>query len=161
MRKIFAAAVAISAAAALLSPMFARGAAFHDLQSDAGKDAPVVVPAARAVASAAAPIVATGIRGTVVMQPTCGGPIRPGRACSKPMGGVTLSICPADQRRLRCVDVTTDANGAFLEALPVGKYRVTGEQRQVGIRPQTPSVEVDVVDGAIASVEVAYDTGIR
>jgi len=68
-------------------------------------------------------------------------------------------VVVTDQAGEEVGQATTDAEGRFLVALPAGRYRVIAGDVDGLIGAPAP-MEVVVSDGE-ATVELAYDTGIR
>lgn len=56
--------------------------------------------------------------------------------------------------------MTTDAAGAFSFELEAGDYTIQPDPVE-GLMGTPAPVDIQVVDGAITPVELAYDTGIR
>ena len=100
----------------------------------------------------------TGIKGSVILGPTC--PVQQAgqSPCVAPYVA-TLVITKADDGTV-VARVTSAADGTFQVVVPAGDYVIApqpgGDPFPVG---QPVAVHVDA--GAFSSVEVAYDTGIR
>lgn len=101
----------------------------------------------------------TGITIIAAAGPTC--PVeQPGDpACApRPVAGASIAIL--DGRGNTVATVVTDAQGSAFVAIPAGNY-VVQPQPVEGLMGTAESQNVMVVDGAEASVALAYDTGIR
>jgi hypothetical protein len=101
----------------------------------------------------------TGITFIAAAGPTC--PVeQPGDpACApRPVAGASIAIL--DGRGNTVATVVTDAQGSAFAAVPAGDY-VVQPQPVEGLMGTAESQNVTVVDGAEASVSLAYDTGIR
>jgi hypothetical protein len=117
-------------------------------------------PTASPTASQAPADGRTGIGGRATAGPVC--PVEtnpPDPACApRPVAGALIVIRPAAGAQIS--RVTTGVDGTFLAALPAGAYTV--EPQPAGGLMGTPEPQqVTVVDGAVTSIELGYDTGIR
>lgn len=56
--------------------------------------------------------------------------------------------------------ITTGVDGTFVVILPSGSYTLV-PQAVEGLMGTAPPVDVEVVDGPVGGVDIAYDTGIR
>ena len=103
----------------------------------------------------------SGIRGTVVLGPTCPGPVEPGEnppvACLTPYAA---SLVVTDSEGAPVVRVTSSADGKFQVDLPPGEYVVT-PATGADTYPIAQPVSVTVSAGQYSEVEINYDTGIR
>lgn len=99
-----------------------------------------------------------GIRGTATAGPVCP-VVRPGDpACAdRPVVGATVHVL--DATGLEVATLETDTAGAFVVALPPGRYRVVPDHVD-GLMGTANPVDV-TVDTALVIVELTYDTGIR
>lgn len=109
----------------------------------------------------ATPVPPSGIRGTVVLGPTC--PIGDEPDPLEPIPCLTpyvaqLVILDADNRVAGTV--TSDADGRFEITLDPGDYVVTPRAGDQPF-PIAQPVSVTVVAGEYVEVEINYDTGIR
>ena len=124
------------------------------LLDDTGSPLPEQVVADRLAAAQG-----TGVMGRALAGPTC--PVeRPGDpACSgRPVAGAQLSIATADGAAAGVV--TTDALGWFRTTLAPGDYVLTASPVE-GLMGTPGPISFTVANGAMAAVDVPYDTGIR
>lgn len=102
----------------------------------------------------------SGIRGTVVLGPTCPGPQEPGDnppvACLTPYAA---SLVVTDSESAVVARLASGADGKFRVELPPGEYVVTPASG-ADTYPIAQPVSV-TVSGGYADVEINYDTGIR
>ncbi len=102
----------------------------------------------------------SGIRGTVVLGPTCPGGQEPGEnppvACLTPYAA---SLVVTDSETAVVARLTSGADGKFQVDLPPGEYVVTPASG-ADTYPIAQPVSVTVSSG-YADVEINYDTGIR
>ena len=115
-----------------------------------------------ACAGAASPVPAasggTGIGGVALAGPTC--PVeRPGDSACMPRAVEGAVVVVTDRAGEEVGQATTDAQGRFFVPLPAGRYLVTAGDVD-GLMGSPAPMEVVVSDGE-ATVELAYDTGIR
>ena len=103
----------------------------------------------------------SGIRGTVVLGPTCPGGQEPGDnppvACLTPYAA---SLVVTDSEGAPAARVASSADGKFQVDLPPGEYVVT-PATGADTYPIAQPVSVTVSAGQYAEVEINYDTGIR
>ena len=102
----------------------------------------------------------SGIAGTVTAGPAC--PVQktpPDPSCAdRPVAGAVLVIQTAAGAEV--ARVTTNVSGAFAATLPAGAYVI--EAQPVSGLMGTPAAQpVTVQPGAVTTVDVVYDTGIR
>ena len=99
---------------------------------------------------------ASGIRGTVVLGPTC--PVQHAGAspCLTPYPA-TLVVTDSDDRQV--ARTTARADGSFEVILPPGEYVIL--PRPGNPFPQAQPLDVTVVPGQFAEVQINYDTGVR
>ena len=101
----------------------------------------------------------SGIRGTVLLGPTCPGPADPeatGEPCTTPYA-TELAILGGDGKLL--TRVTTAADGTFQVDLPPGDYTIAPKNGDP--YPTAPSQSVTVQADHYVTVQVNYDSGIR
>lgn len=102
----------------------------------------------------------TGVAITAAAGPTC--PVEtipPDPACApRPVAGATILIKAGDDTIV--ATLVTDANGTASVALMPGTYAVE-PQPAAGLMGTAAPQDVTVVNGAMAPVLLAYDTGIR
>jgi hypothetical protein len=99
---------------------------------------------------------ATGVAGVALVGPMCP-VIREGTPCpDRPWEGTVVVRTPSGAEVAR---VDTDAEGRFAMDLPPGEYLVVS--LTTGVLPAPASVEVTVVAGQVAQVELLLDSGIR
>ena len=98
----------------------------------------------------------TGIRGVVLLGPTC--PVEQVGAspCVTPYAA-TLVIRDANEREVG--RVTSGADGRFEIRLPPGQYVILPQNGDP--TPTAQLAPVTVVEGQFADVTINYDTGIR
>jgi hypothetical protein len=100
----------------------------------------------------------TGIQGRVLAGPTCPVVTVNDPSCNdRPVAGATILVL--DIRGAEVARLLTDANGNYAVALPSGPYTIEPQPVDGFMRVAEP-VAVTVGDG-VASVDLAYDTGIR
>ena len=120
----------------------------------------VLVAACGILGTAPQPPPGTGVTVTAAAGPTC--PVEtipPDPACApRPVAGATILIKAGEGTIV--ARLVTDANGIASVALMPGEYAVE-PQPAAGLMGTAASQEVTVVAGAMASVLLAYDTGIR
>jgi hypothetical protein len=102
----------------------------------------------------------TGIRGVAVAGPVC--PVEtvppdPGCAARPVVGAVIVVRDAAGSEAARA---TTGADGSFLVELSAGAY-VVEPQPVEGLMGTAAALEVSVLEGLTAQVQLDYDTGIR
>ena len=120
----------------------------------------LIVLAACAGAASPAPAASggTGIGGVALAGPTC--PVeRPGDSACMPRVVEGAVVVVTDRAGEQVGQATTDAEGRFFIPLPAGRYLVTAGDVD-GLMGAPAPMEVAVSDGE-ATVELAYDTGIR
>lgn len=121
------------------------------LQSEDGPPVPAGVP----------PIVGAGlvgIRGIASAGPTCPVVTDKDPTCGeRPVVGATVHIVDLTGREVG--QARTDATGAFVIAVPPGRYRVQADPVQ-GLMGTPPPAEV-TVEAGLAEIILSYDTGIR
>jgi len=102
----------------------------------------------------------TGIGGTATAGPVCPvAKIPPDPACApRPVAGAVLVIRAASGSEV--ARVTTGADGTFHADVPPGEY-VMEAQPAKGLMGTPGPQRVTVTDGAVATIKIAYDTGIR
>ena len=114
------------------------------------------------VDSSQTPSAPSGIRGTVLLGPTCPGPVDPndptatGEPCTTPYSA-QLAVLDGEGRVV--TRVSSGADGTFAVDLPPGEYTLAPQNGDP--YPTAPSQPVIVVAGSYTEVQVNYDTGIR
>lgn len=107
------------------------------------------------------PTPASGIRGTVLLAPTCPGGQDPGAydpvLCVTPYAA---SLVVLDAESARVASITSGPDGKFQVDLPPGEYVVT-PATGADTYPIAQPVSVVVSTGQYADVQINYDTGIR
>jgi hypothetical protein len=99
-----------------------------------------------------------GFRGHALLGPSCP-VVRPNdpAGADKPVAGATIHVLDASGAEI--ARLTTDATGGFGLAVPPGRYRLVADPTPNSFRAPAP---VDVEVGTdIATVDIAFDTGIR
>jgi hypothetical protein len=118
---------------------------------------PLVVPPA--ASSSAVPFTGTGVSGHATGGPTC--PVeRPGDpACApRPVAGAVIVVRGADGAEV--ARATTDVTGLYQVALAPGDYTLEAGPVAGYMSAQAPT-PLTVTQGAVTTLDVAYDTGIR
>jgi hypothetical protein len=98
----------------------------------------------------------SGIRGNVLLGPTCPVEIVGQSPCVTPYSAV-LVITDSDDREV--ARTTAAVDGTFSIPLPPGEYVILPQAGNPF--PQASPVDVTVVPGQFAEVQINYDTGIR
>jgi hypothetical protein len=98
----------------------------------------------------------SGIRGTVLLAPTCPVEVAGATPCVTPYAAV-LVITDSEGREVS--RVTAAADGSFQVRLPPGDYVILPQPGDPF--PTAQPLDVVVVPGEFAEVQVNYDTGIR
>jgi hypothetical protein len=105
------------------------------------------------------PLAPSGIRGTVLLGPTCPGPAdseATQEPCVTPYAA-QLAILDADGKVV--ARVTSGADGTFAVDLPAGDYTVAPQNGDPV--PSAPSQPVTVEPGKYTEIQINYDTGVR
>jgi hypothetical protein len=128
------------------------------LLADGGDPVPSGVPGPGDSTSGGIPPGGTGIQGRVLAGPTCPVVTVNDPSCDdRPVAGAAILVL--DIRGTEIARLLTDADGRYAVALPSGPY--TLEPQPVdGFMHVAEPVAVTVGD-AVATVDIAYDTGIR
>jgi hypothetical protein len=103
----------------------------------------------------------SGIRGTVLLGPTC--PIEASPGDNNPVPCVTAyaaTLVVLDDEGVKVATVTSGGDGKFEVNLPPGDYVVTPETGTDAYPIANPQ-SVTVVTGVYTEIQVNYDTGIR
>jgi hypothetical protein len=98
----------------------------------------------------------SGIRGTVLIGPTCPVEVAGQSPCVKPYPAV-LVVTDSDDKEV--ARATAAADGTFTIPLPPGEYVILPQPGNPF--PQAQPLDVTVVPGQFAEVQVNYDSGIR
>jgi hypothetical protein len=107
------------------------------------------------------PSAPSGIRGTVVLGPTCAVESTPGANDPVPcLTPYSAQLVVLDGENAVAARVTSGADGSFTVDLAPGDYIVTPASGTDSYPIANP-VSVTVVNGQYAQIEVNYDTGIR
>jgi hypothetical protein len=102
----------------------------------------------------------SGIRGSVVLGPTCAVESSPGANDPVPcLTTYSAQLAVTDSESAVVARVTSASNGTFQVELPPGEYVVT--PANTDSYPIAQPVSVTVAEGVYAEVEINYDTGIR
>jgi hypothetical protein len=99
---------------------------------------------------------ASGIRGTVLLGPTCPVEQAGQPPCVTPYAAVLVVTDSNDREVAR---TTARADGSFEIALPPGDYVIVPQPGNPF--PQAQPTDVSVARGEFAEVQINYDTGIR
>jgi hypothetical protein len=103
----------------------------------------------------------SGIKGTVLLGPTC--PIEASPGANDPVPCLTpyvATLVVLDNEGVKAATVTSGADGKFQVDLPPGVYVVTPESGTDSY-PIAQPLSVTVSAGIYTEIEVNYDTGIR
>jgi hypothetical protein len=99
----------------------------------------------------------SGIRGRVVIGPTC--PVQVvGEHCADKPYATDLRVIESGTGE-RVATTSSGGNGRFAVALPAGRYRL--EARGSAALPQAAPVEVVVPPHRYATTTIRFDSGIR
>jgi len=107
------------------------------------------------------PVPPSGIRGVVLLGPTCPGGPDPG--ANDPVPCVTpyaARLVVLDAESVPVAGITSGPDGKFQVDLPPGEY-VVAPATGADTYPIAQPVSVVVSPGSYAEVEINYDTGIR
>jgi len=100
----------------------------------------------------------SGIEGSVIMGPTCPGPVRIGDTeCQDKPYQATISVLAADGKQV--TQFQTDANGYFMVPLTPGTYTLHPESGNP--LPQAGDQTIVVSENQYTHVSILYDTGMR
>lgn len=102
-----------------------------------------------------------GIRGTVLLGPTCPVEVSPGD--NNPVPCITpyvATLVVLDSEGVKVATITSSADGRFQVNLTPGVYVVTPESG-TDTYPIAQPQSVTVTAGVFTDIEVNYDTGIR
>jgi hypothetical protein len=102
-------------------------------------------------------LASSGIRGAVVIGPTCAVQ-RVGQRCADEPYATELRIVDLKNDE-QVATVTSDANGRFEVALAPGQYRI--EPASSRSPPSAAPVDVEVAAQRYAAIRIHFDSGIR
>jgi hypothetical protein len=106
------------------------------------------------------PSAPSGIRGTVVLGPTCPVEASPGENAPIPcLTPYAATLVILNNENARVAQVASGADGNFEINLPPGDYVIAPESGDP--YPIAQPLPVTVIAGQYSDVEVNYDTGIR
>jgi len=100
----------------------------------------------------------SGVRGTVLLGPTCPVESMESPCPDRPLADVEVQVL---QRGDVMVTVRSDGNGRFTVALEPGAYVLQAVVEEGGPAMSAKPVDVTVTSGAFADVTVPVDSGIR
>jgi hypothetical protein len=100
----------------------------------------------------------TGIRGTVILGPTCPVEQEGQPPCLTPLAAEL--VVRSKDGSTEVARVASGADGRFELALPPGDYVIWPEPGENGF-PVAQPVQVSVVAGRFSELEINYDSGIR
>jgi len=103
----------------------------------------------------------SGIRGLILLGPTC--PVEASPGANDPVPCLTpyaATLVVLDSENVKVATVTSGPDGKFSVDVPPGEYVVAPESGADSYPIANP-VSVTVVSGQYAEVQVNYDTGIR
>jgi hypothetical protein len=103
------------------------------------------------------PPVQTGIRGTVMLGPTCPNS-RAGRLCLEPYSARLVIV---DIEGDPVAETNSGADGRFELLLPPGLYTIVPAPPGADPFPSAEAIPVSVGEEGFTEVEIRYDTGIR
>ena len=102
----------------------------------------------------------SGIRGTVILGPTCATGESPGAydpvPCLTPYAAELVIV---DRDNVLVTRVSAGADGRFEVTLPPGEYVVAPQSSDSF--PSAQPLPVEVTPGEYAEIQINYDTGIR
>ena len=99
----------------------------------------------------------SGVSGNVTVIPAMPGPQRADGPSGKPLSGAEVQL--RDAGGTIVARAVSDSNGVFHIAAPAGKYELRINAPRISSRCQTQSAEV--VEGQIAHIDIACDSGMR
>jgi hypothetical protein len=105
----------------------------------------------------------SGIRGLVLLGPTCPGPVEASPGDIGPEPCVTpyaAELVVLDSENVKVASVTSANDGRFSVDVPPGEY-VVAPKTGTDSYPIANPVSVTVVAGQYAEIQINYDTGIR
>jgi hypothetical protein len=100
----------------------------------------------------------SGIRGTVLLGPTCPVETVESPCPDRPLGDVEIQVLQGSDV---VATVRSDGGGRFAVALDPGRYEVQAVVEEGGPGISAKPVDVTVTSGEFADVNVPVDTGIR
>jgi len=104
------------------------------------------------------PALTSGIRGVVLLSPTCGAQAADASPCVTPYAA---RLVITDENGTIVGTITSGADGHFEIPLPPGNYVIQPKPGDGGVPFATSAIPVTVVADDYADVEVDYDSGIR
>jgi hypothetical protein len=114
-------------------------------------------PAGGSPSTPPSPALTSGIRGVVLLGPTCGAQAADASPCVTPYAA---ELVITDESGTTVGRISSGTDGQFEIALPPGSYVIQPSPGQDGV-PFAIPVPVTVVADDYAAVEVDYDSGIR
>ncbi|HUP83632.1 MAG TPA: hypothetical protein VM284_05510 [Candidatus Limnocylindria bacterium] len=102
----------------------------------------------------------SGIKGTVLLGPTCPVEQSPAANSSPCLAPYAATLVVLDDEGVKVTTVTSGDDGKFQIDLPAGDYVVTPEGG-TDTYPIAQPQSVTVAAGVYTEIEVNYDTGIR
>src|SRR6266540_5182449 len=100
----------------------------------------------------------TGIRGTVLLGPTCPVETLESPCPDRPLADVEIHVLQGGDV---VATVRSDGEGRFAVALDPGRYEVQAVVEEGGPGMSAKPVDVSVTSGAFTDVSVPVDSGIR
>ena len=105
------------------------------------------------------PAAPSGIRGTVLLGPTCPGPDDPNATGAPCVTPYSAQLAFLNSEGVVVARVTSGADGRFQLDLPAGDHTVAPQNGDPV--PTAPSQPVSVEPGKYTEIQINYDTGIR
>lgn len=99
----------------------------------------------------------SGIEGTVTLGPVCPGPQRPDCPPDRPYRATIVINGPSGE----VARVTSGEDGRYRVLLAPGSYTLLPQTEPGRLLPHARPIDVVVPPGAVVTVDVPYDTGIR
>ena len=115
-------------------------------------------PPASGATTQPSPALTSGIRGVVLLSPTCGAQAADASPCVTPYAA---RLVITDENGTIVGTITSGADGHFEIPLPPGNYVIQPKPGDGGVPFATSAIPVTVVADDYADVEVDYDSGIR
>jgi uncharacterized lipoprotein YbaY len=115
-------------------------------------------PGAGSPSPEASLVLTSGVRGVVLLGPTCGAQSADASPCVTPYAA---SMVITDESGATVGRIASGSDGRFEISLPPGNYVITPANGPNGVPFAQSAIPVTVVPDEYAPVEVDYDSGIR